>query len=76
MPRSPSQAGLTTAIGYENRNGQAVVRATGLPGTDHLARIYVLQCRACRYEYGANGTDIFQRRCPKCGGGAPGLPYE
>ena len=74
MP-STSQAGQTTTPGYRNRHGQIVVRATGLPGNDHMQRIYVLRCEACRSEYGANGSDIFQRRCPNCGGGAPGLAY-
>ena len=26
--------------------------------------------------YGANGTDIFERKCPKCGSGMPGLPFN
>ncbi len=37
--------------------------------------VYVLQCGGCRHEYGANGSDIFQRRCPACQGGRPGLVY-
>ena len=45
----------TTTPGYVNRNGQVVVRDTGLPGTDYGARIYVLRCPECKYEYGANG---------------------
>ena len=72
-----SRAGLgkTTRTGYKNRNGQTVVRATGLPGTDHGQSIYVLHCGHCSREYGANGSDIFQRRCPSCQGGAKGLSY-
>ena len=65
----------TTEPGYVNRNGQRVVRETGLPGTDHLQFVYVLRCRACGAEYGANGSDIYQRRCPSCQDGASGLPY-
>lgn len=65
----------TTAEGFVNRNGQRVVRATGLPGTDHGQRIYVLACSSCDFEYGANGSDIFQRKCPRCQRGAPGLEY-
>jgi hypothetical protein len=65
----------TTRLGYENRNRQVVVRLTGLPGTDYGQSIYVLRCRACSTEYGANGSDIFQRRCPRCQRGAPGLKY-
>jgi hypothetical protein len=72
---SRAGAGITTRPGYQNRNGQVVIRATGLPGTDHVQSIYVLRCGSCGAEYGANGSDIFQRRCPSCQGGAKGLRY-
>jgi hypothetical protein len=65
----------TTEPGFVNRNGQVVVRATGLAGTDHGQSVYVLRCPTCDKEYGVNGSDIFQRRCPNHQGGAPGLPY-
>ena len=65
----------TTQVGYENRNGQVVIRATGLPGTDHGQSIYVLRCSNCRNEYGANGSEIYQRRCPSCQRGRPGLEF-
>jgi hypothetical protein len=67
----------STDVGYINRNRQRVVRATGLPGNDHLQKVYVLRCQIddCDNEYGANGSDIFQRRCPRCQGGAPGLSF-
>jgi hypothetical protein len=64
----------TTEPGYLNRNGQRVIRETGKAGNDHLQFVFVLRCDACSTEYGANGSDIFQRRCPSCQGGAPGLP--
>jgi hypothetical protein len=67
--------GATTKIGNINRNHQTVVRSTGLPGTDHGQRIYMLRCGDCGVEYGANGSDIFQRKCPACQGGAPGLAF-
>jgi len=66
----------TTHPGYKNRNGQIVVRNTGLPGNDHEQSIYELKCSHCSHIYGANGSDIFQRKCPKCQGGADGLPLE
>lgn len=77
MPGKRSQAGdaPTTKPGYVNRNGQGVERSTGLHGNDHLQSIYVLRCGKCRTEYGANGSDIFQRRCPTCQHRAPGLKY-
>lgn len=63
---------LTTRPGYINRNGQQVLRATDIPGTDHNQRVYLLVCTKCRTEYGANGSDIFQRKCPACQGGSAG----
>lgn len=63
----------TTAIGYRNPNGQEVVRATGEKGTDANSYVYELRCSNCSNLYGANGTDIWQRKCPKCQGGKKGL---
>lgn len=66
----------TTQIGYMNRHGLTVVRDTGLPGTDHNQTIYVLRCpRDGGHEFGANGTDIHERRCPDHDGGKPGLEF-
>lgn len=65
----------TTTPGYVSRRGQTVLRDTGQPGNDHNQRVYVLRCGACAHEYGANGSDIWQRRCPACDGGAAGLSY-
>ncbi|MCE5972426.1 hypothetical protein LZA78_02840 [Sinirhodobacter sp. WL0062] len=72
---STKRAGLTTVPGYRNPNGQIVIRATGLPGTDHNQQVYQLACEHCGLNYGANGSDIHQRKCPSCGGGRPGLVY-
>lgn len=66
----------TTKIGYVNANGQTVVRNTGLPGSDHNQRVYVLRCNHCHAEYGSNGSDIHLRKCPDCQGGAPGPEIE
>lgn len=79
--RSPPQRGArpqgaTVQLGYVNRNDQTVIRATGLPGTDHGQSIYVLRCGNCGHEYGSNGSDNFQRKCPACQRGTPGLPYR
>jgi len=63
----------TTQPGYVNRNGQEVVVRTDEPGNDHNQVIYVLKCHRCGERYGANGSDIFQRRCPHCDSGRPGL---
>ncbi len=63
----------TTDPGYENPNGQVVVRKTGKLGTDHNQNVYELRCKRCGHAYGANGSDIHDRKCPKCQGGRPGL---
>jgi len=67
---------LTTVPGYTNRNGQVMERATDLPGNDNNQRVYILRCSHCEHHYGANGSDIWLRQCPSCGGGAPGLAFE
>jgi PHP family Zn ribbon phosphoesterase len=72
MANRPSQG--TTQPGFINRNAQRVIRATGLPGTDNLQTAYVLECEQCQHRYAANGSDIFERRCPKCQTAKPGIP--
>ena len=63
----------STEPGYRNRNGQVVICDTGLAGNDRNQRVYEIECARCRHRYGANGSDIWQRRCPECDGGRPGL---
>jgi len=75
MRRSSAGNSPTTQAGYVNRNDQVVVQGTGLPGTDHCQYVYVLRCRRCGAEYGANGSDIHLRKCPECQNGRPGLRY-
>lgn len=69
--------GKTTAIGYVNRNNQKNLGTRGLAGNDHLQRAYKMEClnKGCGHIYGANGSDIHLRRCPKCSDGSPGLPF-
>ncbi len=66
----------TTATGYVNANGQVTVRNTHERGTDHRQSIYQVACSLCGYNYGANGTDLHDRKCPRCLGGTPGLPVN
>ena len=54
----------TTVTGYVNPNGQVTVRDTGEPGTDFGARKFQLVCSHCGLSYGANSTDIWERKCP------------
>ncbi|HYE09573.1 MAG TPA: hypothetical protein VEF53_05290 [Patescibacteria group bacterium] len=61
----------TTTIGYINRNQQKNLGSTGEPGTDNLQYFYLMECQYCNHRYKSNGSDIFQRKCPKCQGGKP-----
>lgn len=54
---------------------QEVLRKTEHPGTDHNSKVWVLKCGRCGTCYGANSTDAWERKCPNCGGGRPGLPF-
>jgi hypothetical protein len=63
----------TTTPGYENENGQIVVRDTGFASESFQGqRVYHLRCSHCGHQYGANGTDVFKRLCPAHQGGAKG----
>lgn len=61
----------STENGYVNRNNQINKGRTNEPGTDNGQWFYQMQCMNCGHTYKANGTDIFQRKCPKCQGGKP-----
>jgi hypothetical protein len=76
VTRGRSSAGKTTKPGYVNKNGQEVLKATDLPGNDHNQVVYVMSCGSCGKRYGANGSDIWQRRCAACGGGAAGCVFR
>lgn len=65
-----------TEPGRINPNKQRVMRRTDVAGTDHGQVVYVLQCEHCGYRYGANGSDIHERRCPHCQAGKPGCPID
>jgi hypothetical protein len=67
----------TTAPGYVNPNGQKVLADTGAPSTNRDRQsIYRLSCGRCSHEYGCNGMDIKDRRCPRCQQGAEGEPLR
>ncbi|OGO81434.1 MAG: hypothetical protein A2Y21_07155 [Clostridiales bacterium GWC2_40_7] len=61
--------GKTTAVGYTNRNHQKNLGCTGKSGTDHMQCFYQMECLKCCHKYLANGSDIFQRKCPRGQGG-------
>lgn len=68
---------VTTKIGYINRNNQKNCGTRDIKGNDHCQLSYKMKCLVsnCGHTYGANGTDIFQRKCPKCQGGNTGIEY-
>lgn len=70
-----SGSGTTTHIGYVNRKNQRCEGHRGVTGTDHGAIAYKMVCQDCDHVYGANGTDVFQRKCPRCQDGRPGIPF-
>lgn len=63
-----------TAIGFRNREGQQVIRKTDREGSVPGQRVFILRCTVCDHEYGANGAEVYDRLCPKCQDGPPGLP--
>jgi hypothetical protein len=70
---SRSGTGASVEIGAVNRNGQICLGTRGVAGTDHLQLVYRLECGHCGLIYGANGSDVHERRCPGCQGGRPGI---
>lgn len=61
----------STDIGYINQpHKQEVIGRTNQKGTDHCSILYKMKCTHCNYEYLANSTDIFLKKCPNCQGGA------
>ena len=66
----------TRTPGFENPREQVVVRNTLLPNTDLHQYVDVLRCEKCGHEYGSNGSDDHNRKCPRCQNGKPGLPFE
>ncbi len=71
----------TTIPGYTNPNQQINLGRDNPNGTDHGQSVYAMKCQRvgpgggmCGSIYGANGTDIWQRKCPVCQDGRAGLP--
>lgn len=59
--------------GDKNSNRQQLLRITEAKGTDFNARVWVLKCLNCGAVYGCNSTDAWERKCPNCQSGRPGL---
>jgi hypothetical protein len=67
----------TTEIGFINRNNQRCCGHRAVPGTDNGQLSYRMECLEsnCIHIYGANGTDVFQRKCPCCQKGRQGISF-
>lgn len=61
----------STERGFVNRNQQKNNGRTQMPGTDNQQWFYEMECLECGHRYYANGSDIWQRKCPRCQGGRP-----
>lgn len=63
--------GITTRLGYINKNNQKNLKKINEHGMDYMQWLYLMECQNCNYKYKANGSDIWQRKCPRCQGGRP-----
>jgi predicted Zn-ribbon and HTH transcriptional regulator len=61
----------TTDTGYINKNNQMNNGKTNQRGSDNNQFFYEMKCLNCGYVYMANGTNIKERKCPRCQGGKP-----
>ena len=75
MEKLSSGKGETTQIGFVNKNKQNCCGQRGLAGNDYGQLAYRMECLECGFVYGANGSDIFERKCPNCQGGAKGIEF-
>ena len=55
-----------TKTGSVNKNNQRNNGNTGIQGSDYLQEIYAMECLDCEHRYGANGSAIWERKCPEC----------
>lgn len=59
----------STEKGYVNKNNQKNLGKTDKEGTDNNQYFYEMECLNCGHKCYANGTDIWQRKCPACQNG-------
>lgn len=58
----------TTEAGYINKNNQRNNGRTDIPGTDFGQWFYDMECLECGQKYHANGSNIYEKKCPNCQG--------
>ena len=78
MQDKPKPKGYSTVRGFTNCNGQ-INMGRGNPvrrGSNCSQYVYVMHCPDCDRNYGANGGDVWERKCPnpQCQDGEPGEP--
>lgn len=59
----------STEIGYINKNRQKNIGKTEQAGTDYNQFLYEMECMDCGHKYHTNGSNIYEKKCPKCQGG-------
>lgn len=59
----------STVTGFINKHNQKNNGRSDEPGTDNLQWFYNIECLDCGYTYKANGSNIYEKKCPKCQGG-------
>ena len=78
-PLEPEQwqdgKGESVKVGKINRRGQQCCGTRRKKGTDHNQYAYKVCYTHCEHIYGANGSDMHERKCPKCQGGEPGILF-
>lgn len=62
----------TTEVGYINKNNQRNNGRTDIPGTDFGQWFYDMECLECGHKYHANGSNIYEKKCPNCQGKSDG----
>lgn len=66
--KEEERAMSTTEVGYINKNNQKNNGRTDIPGTDFGQWFYEMECLECGHKYHANGSNIYEKKCPKCQG--------
>ena len=61
----------STETNYVNKHNQKNKGKLTERGTDNFQWFYQMMCLNCNLIYKANGSDIWQRRCPNCQNGRP-----
>ena len=78
MPPFQDGQSNNTKIRSINKHDQMCLGHRGVGSCNHYNQTaYKMRCLKpkCGHVYGANGCDVWQRKCPKCDGGERGIPY-